>query len=170
MRLSEKRIIESLAEDVLSTYNISVPIQDMEDIVKILGGTIQRKMTDSGSAVVKNESGFQIIVSPVQEAKRERFIIAHELGHLFLHMGYMTNRDLWDKQENNKCHQTWDLEKVHQANEFAAAFLMPEAVYLAVLNENTNNAIANTAKIAEHFDVSVEAAASRGVALGYLMY
>lgn len=58
------------------------------------------------------------------------------------------NKDLWDKQEDNIGHQTWNLEKKCQTNEFAAAFLMPEAVYLTVLKENTNNGITNTAKIA----------------------
>ena len=41
----------------------------------------------------------KIIVSPFQDEKRERFTIAHELGHLFLHMGYRTNNELWEKQE-----------------------------------------------------------------------
>ena len=88
---STRRMINSLAEDVLSAYNISVPIGNIDEIVEKLGGTIQKEAFFSDGAVEKEGNGFKIIVSPFQDEKRERFTIAHELGHLFLHMGYRTN-------------------------------------------------------------------------------
>lgn len=36
-------MINSLAEDVLSAYNISVPIGNIDEIVEKLGGTIQKE-------------------------------------------------------------------------------------------------------------------------------
>ena len=122
---STRRMINSLAEDVLSAYNISVPIGNIDEIVEKLGGTIQKEAFFSDGAVEKEGNGFKIIVSPFQDEKRERFTIAHELGHLFLHMGYRTNKELWEKQENNIYHRIGNSEKEYQANEFAAAFLMP---------------------------------------------
>ena len=95
-----KVMINSLAEDILNVYDISVPIQNIGDIVEILGGTIQKETSFSDGAVEKEGDGFRIIVSPYQDEKRERFTIAHELGHLFLHMGYRTNKELWARQEN----------------------------------------------------------------------
>ena len=88
---STRRMINSLAEDVLSAYNISVPIGNIDEIVEKLGGTIQKEAFFSDGAVEKEGNGFKIIVSPFQDEKRERFTIAHELGHLFLHMGYRTS-------------------------------------------------------------------------------
>lgn len=132
---STRRMINSLAEDVLSAYNISVPIGNIDEIVEKLGGTIQKEAFFSDGAVEKEGNGFKIIVSPFQDEKRERFTIAHELGHLFLHMGYRTNNELWEKQENNIYHRIGNSEKEYQANEFAAAFLMPATEYLAVLNK-----------------------------------
>lgn len=38
-----RRMINSLAEDVLSAYNISVPIGNIDEIVEKLGGTIQKE-------------------------------------------------------------------------------------------------------------------------------
>lgn len=38
-----KFLINSLAEDVLSAYNISVPIGNIDEIVEKLGGTIQKE-------------------------------------------------------------------------------------------------------------------------------
>ena len=108
---STRRMINSLAEDVLSAYNISVPIGNIDEIVEKLGGTIQKEAFFSDGAVEKEGNGFKIIVSPFQDEKRERFTIAHELGHLFLHMGYRTNNELWEKQENNIYHRIGNSEK-----------------------------------------------------------
>lgn len=167
---STRRMINSLAEDVLSAYNISVPIGNIDEIVEKLGGTIQKEAFFSDGAVEKEGNGFKIIVSPFQDEKRERFTIAHELGHLFLHMGYRTNNELWEKQENNIYHRIGNSEKEYQANEFAAAFLMPATEYLAVLNKVAEENMVDTSKIAEYFNVSIEAAANRGKFLGYLRW
>ena len=61
-------------------------------------------------------------------------------------------------------------EKEYQANEFAAAFLMPRDEYLKKMNEYTDGNKVNTSKIAEYFNVSVEAASNRGKFLGYLKW
>ena len=167
---STRRMINSLAEDVLSAYNISVPIGNIDEIVEKLGGTIQKEAFFSDGAVEKEGNGFKIIVSPFQDEKRERFTIAHELGHLFLHMGYRTNNELWEKQENNIYHRIGNSEKEYQANEFAAAFLMPATEYLAVLIKVAEGNMVDTSKIAEYFNVSIEAAANRGKFLGYLRW
>ena len=42
MDISTRRMINSLAEDILNVYDISVPIQNIGDIVEILGGKIGR--------------------------------------------------------------------------------------------------------------------------------
>ena len=167
---STRRMINSLAEDVLSAYNISVPIGNIDEIVEKLGGTIQKEAFFSDGAVEKEGNGFKIIVSPFQDEKRERFTIAHELGHLFLHMGYRTNNELWEKQENNIYHRIGNSEKEYQANEFAAAFLMPATEYLSVLNKVAEGNMVDTSKIAEYFNVSIEAAANRGKFLVYLRW
>ena len=167
---STRRMINSLAEDVLSAYNISVPIGNIDEIVEKLGGTIQKEAFFSDGAVEKEGNGFKIIVSPFQDEKRERFTIAQELGQLFLHMGYRTNNELWEKQENNIYHRIGNSEKEYQANEFAAAFLMPATEYLSVLNKVAEGNMVDTSKIAEYFNVSIEAAANRGKFLGYLRW
>lgn len=154
----------------MSAYNISVPIGNIDEIVEKLGGTIQKEAFFSDGAVEKEGNGFKIIVSPFQDEKRERFTIAHELGHLFLHMGYRTNNELWEKQENNIYHRIGNSEKEYQANEFAAAFLMPATEYLSVLNKVAEGNMVDTSKIAEYFNVSIEAAANRGKFLGYLRW
>jgi len=170
MNNSMREMINSLAEDILIEYDIETPIQDIDSIVESLGGTIQTELFFSDGAVMKDGNGFKIIVSPFQDERRRRFTIAHELGHLFLHMGYMTNPKLWEEQRDNVYHRIGSSEKEYQANEFAAAFLMPRDKYLEKLDEYTVGNTVNTGRVAEYFQVSVDAASNRGKFLGYLRW
>ena len=80
----------------------------------------------------------------------------------------------WEEKELEMtlyyCICAWNSEKEYQANEFAAAFLMPKKEYFRVMNENLDGNKVMTSKIAEHFHVSVEAASNRGKFLGYLKW
>ena len=85
-------------------------------------------------------------------------------------MGYLTNEALWKLQDENTYQRSGSSEKEYQANEFAAAFLMPQEEYLKVMNDNLAGNKVDTSKIAEYFNVSVEAASNRGKFLGYLKW
>jgi len=165
-----RSVINSLAEDIITEYKIQIPIRSMEDVVHMLGGTIRTEMTFFDGEVVRDGDGFLIKLSPFQDERRKRFTIAHELGHLFLHMGYMTNERIWSKQVDNSYRRTGNSEKEYQANEFAAAFLMPRKEYLRVLEENTKDGRIDISNVAEYFNVSVDAAANRGKFLGCIKW
>lgn len=167
---STRIMINSLTQDILNSFNIPIPIQDIDELVASLGGSIQTDLSYTDGMVIKEGESFKILVSPFQDEKRRRFTIAHELGHLFLHMGYLTNDELWKHQNENVYHRLGSSEKEYQANEFAAAFLMPKDEYLKIMNENVDGNKVNTFKIAEYFNVSVEAASNRGKFLGYLKW
>lgn len=165
-----RNMINSLTQDILTLFNIQIPIQDIDELVGMLGGSIQTDFSCTDGSVVKEGESFRILISPFQDEKRRRFTIAHELGHLFLHMGYLTNAELWERQDENIYHRLGSSEKEYQANEFAAAFLMPQKEYIKIMNENIIGDKVNTSKIAEYFNVSVEAASNRGKFLGYLKW
>ena len=55
-------------------------------------------------------------------------------------------------------------------NEFAAAFLMPKELYKRVMDENTVGNAVYIAKVAQYFNVSIDAASYRGKWLGYLQW
>lgn len=170
MDLGTRNMINSLTDDIISMFNIEIPINDMEELVHCLGGSIQVNYTCSDGEVVKDGDGFIIKLSPFQDEKRKRFTIAHELGHLFLHMGYLTNDELWKQQDNNVYHRMGSSEKEYQANEFAASLLMPEDEYYNVMEKFIENNYVDTLKIANYFNVSVDAASNRGKFLGYLRW
>lgn len=171
MNLEQKMLINDLTEDILNKYNIKIPIEDINEVVEKLGGKVETDVSlfDKDGSVQKLGEGFVIFVSPHQSKQRMNFTIAHELGHLFLHMGYKTNFYRWQQQDNTTYYRSGDSQSEYQANEFAAAFLMPRKQYKDIMDKNTNdNNIVNTLEIAEYFGVSISAASNRGKFLGYL--
>lgn len=163
--------INELANTVLRCYEISTPITDIAKEIQKLGGTIKEDyklgIYDDGK-IEKQDDSFAIITPANLSESSKNFTAAHELGHLFIHMGYKIDKELWESYRNgvyNK-HDTPELE--FQANEFAAAFLMPEEAYVKIMRENTNEKAVNVPKIAKYFNMAIDRASYRGKSLGYL--
>lgn len=172
MDLLARKYISELARRVMNVYGIKTPISNIEDFVRILGGEIETK-TDfddlcDGTIRKSGEHSFVIALSPFQSEQRKMFTIAHELGHLFLHMGFMVDKELWEKQDQKVYTRFGTSEQEYQANEFAASLLMPEELYKQVIENNTKGNGVNMSQVASHFNVSITAAINRGKFLGYL--
>lgn len=175
MNSETRKMINELTQDVISIFHIHIPIDNMKDVVESLGGAIQEDtnigMYSDGyiRKHLKGESPrFTIVVPSNQSENRKNFTIAHELGHLFLHMGYMIDDELWNSEKNVIFNRKGNSEIELQANEFAAALLMPKREYKEILDICTTGNWASTSGIAEYFHVSVDAATYRGKWLGYL--
>lgn len=163
-----KAAVSSFAEDVAKhvKYNIG---EDMRALVSRLGGRISfheevRPEDDFPESIVVQPSGeFQIFLPTVTTAERDRFTIAHELGHFFLHFpkvkkehpGHMmvATRKVRSNDPSQK-RVEWE------ANWFAAAFLMPSTVF-----RDAHRDLDNTA-LAAKFGVSQSAAEVRASTLG----
>lgn len=167
-----RKYISVLAQRVMDTYDIKPPITDMEAVVRKFGGTIRLKEdfdeVCDGTIQKVGDNGFVIAISPFQSEQRKSFTIAHELGHLFLHMGFGTDINLWKQQNQAVYRRFGTTEQEYQANEFAASLLMPENQYKQVLDRFTQNDCVDMSKVAEYFKVSISAAINRGKFLGYL--
>ena len=169
-----KKLIEAMAQEVIKVYDVQIPITDIDEVVRSMGGFVEEDSAIDGFSDGKiRRSGldsFIIEVSPYQTEERRNFTIAHELGHLFLHMGFQTNEQRWKKQTEVSYYRNGNSELEYQSNEVAAAFLMPRNEYKKVMDEHPDGSLVNTAEIARHFHVSVSAAANRGKWLGYLKW
>lgn len=169
----EREIINDMALKVRELYNIDDAINDIDEIVRSMSGEIMEDPSInifSDGNICKNGNGsFIITVSPNQSTARRNFTIAHELGHLFLHMGFETDGDLWKSQKSDVTyHRAGQSHPEYQANEFAAAFLMPKSLYKDVMFKNIKGNYVDIAAVADYFHVSIDAAANRGKWLGYL--
>ncbi len=169
-----KNLINTMAQEVIDAYNISIPITDIDKVVQNMGGSIVEDPSINGFSDGKiRKSGidtFVIEISPFQTEERKNFTIAHELGHLFLHMGFQTNKQRWMSHDNRYYYRNGNSELEYQSNEFAAAFLMPRIEYKRIMDQHTSGNLVNTSEIAKYFHVSVDAAANRGKWLGYLKW
>ena len=168
-----RKLIGNLTQDVIKEYGISIPIKDIETVVVALGGTVRMDcdlgVYSDGCIRKVGKDSFEISVSPLQPDTRKNFTIAHELGHLFLHMGYQIDSELWDSQDEAVYFREGSSDMEYQSNEFAAALLMPQDEYKRVMDKNTDGNIVHTDEIARYFNVSVNAASNRGKGLGYLV-
>lgn len=174
-----RREINNLADAVREAYKIEVPIGDIDEIVERLDGVVEYNyyIPEFADGIIEkvnrenlDDPEFKITISELQVDLRKRFSIAHELGHLFLHMGYIIDEEEWNKTEETFLRK-YAGEMEYQANEFAAAFLMPRKEFRLTLEENyTGNNSYNMGPVANYFNVSLDAAVNRGRWLGYLAW
>ena len=99
-----------------------------------------------------------IVVNDDHPLTRQRFTIAHELGHLTL--GHLEKTD----QKNRAEFLPYNPDEERDANYFAAEVLMPEIPFKSAMVRQNGNLVS----IAITFGVSVEAASIRTSKLGIL--
>lgn len=107
----------------------------------------------------ESEYNFEINYLSERPTTRILFSISHELGHLFLH--------LLEEDGNLRKDVTYQRDMTgtrqeYEANEFAAAFLMPEDIFISKCREYMEENRVNITKVADYFRVSVQAATVRG--------
>jgi Zn-dependent peptidase ImmA (M78 family) len=123
------------------------------------------KFSDEGLSgmVAKRGENVTILVNQSDAPFRKRFTIAHELGHYFLHL--LGNGEFVDTQvdlfRDTESDGTERRNAEVQANQFAAALLMPEELVRSVFKETKN-----VDSLARLFNVSEEAMAIRLGRLG----
>ena len=115
---------------ILKELNVDKPNINLKRVAKSLGATIKYVPLDdklSGSIFIdRNEA--KIAVNSFHHPNRQRFTIAHEIGHLVLHSQQLQNTIHVDKKfqmfRNEKSSRGTDLLEI-QANSFASELLMP---------------------------------------------
>lgn len=165
--------INKLADAIISHYHIQIPIQgkeDMQIIVEKIGGHLRYSdFTLADGEIMKIGDSFEITIAEYMSDNRQVFTIAHELGHLFLHMGYAIDSKKWSSNENNIFFRNLSGEMEFQAHEFAAALLMPVQQFYKKMQEcYLGLGRYNMYEIARYFSVSEEAAYNRAKWLGII--
>lgn len=163
--------IHELADAVREALELSPPV-DVAKAVKHLGGELKydlHETDDIEAMVAKTRHGFLIRLRQNQRTARHKFSIAHELGHLFLHMGYLVDPQKWDAitdyKDSVRFRYGYSAEEI-EAHEFAGALLMPKEEFLRRAQTQYKGGVYNLSAISSHFGVSVDAARTRGRWLG----
>lgn len=165
--------IEQLTNEIRNAYNIQIPISDIDAVVHSMGGTVVEDEYCIGlceGTVNRTEKGFSVrIEKQLSENKRARiFDIATELGHVFLHMGFRIDNDLWNSRELNKYYSFPLSDDYAQAQYFAACLLMPRYSYVDTLDVYTKDRDVDILKVADYFNVPAAYVMQYGYTLGYL--
>ncbi len=157
--------VEQAAWNVLQQLKIDGPPLDVNDLAKQLDVRITNSDLgdDCSGVLVKSGESAVIGVNWEHHSNRQRFTIAHELGHFFLHKnGTYVDRSTSAFFRNSES-GSGTLKEEREANQFAAALLMPsEWVYREIGNNNLNlDDDLAVMDLAERFGVSEQAMSFR---------
>lgn len=149
-----------LARRVVDKYGLKPPI-DVENLVsaraKLVFATIPFHGVDGVCLNLKAPGKEQTVIVNAQNPKsRQRFTLAHELGHILIpwHTGSVV--DHLDPEETGEVEDYSAMEQ--EANAFAAELLMPSNWVKGTLSKTENLAVIHR-NIARDCDVSLQAAA-----------
>lgn len=159
---------QQMLMDAGMTEVVPVPV---EQLVSWAGAQLaMRALPANVSGMLIRDDSRQVVAINAGDPKtRQRFTMAHELGHLRMHRGVFV--DTFRVNERNvKAHQGTDLEEI-QANAFAAELLMPNREVVAASREllRSRGALSEpelVERLAKRFDVSHQAMSIRLVNLG----
>lgn len=166
-----KSVVRQTADNLLKKYAISacpVPVQRIAEGEGV-GVFVDDELPPNISGyLARNENGAVIVVQEQHHPKRQRFSIAHELGHFLLHSprDYRVSKDT-HFVFRDEISGTGTVPEEIEANQFAAELLMPKAMVVKALESYTGlsfNAAVN--QLASDFDVSPHAMGIRLSVLG----
>jgi Zn-dependent peptidase ImmA (M78 family) len=135
-----RRVSPSAAEKVLAEYNVQNAPVPVDRIAKLMGAQLRFTPLDkelSGMVFIKD--GNPIIgVNSLHHPNRQRFTIAHEIGHLVLHKQHLSSAVHVDKDfklfRGAKASEGTDPMEV-AANNFGSELLVPRQFLDPFLDE-----------------------------------
>lgn len=169
---------KKLASDILARHGVIEPPVPIEYIARAEGAKIARNQFNgpqSGFALRTGEGSTWIIgVNSSTSPRRQRFTIAHELGHLLLHEGkpLIIDHSVMVNFRDETSSLGTNNEEI-EANGFAAEVLMPrhmvfsQAMKVVEAGYLTREELIK--QLSRIFDVSVEAMGYRLINLSILV-
>ncbi len=146
-------VVRQLAWSIIKKYNLEIPI-DLDYLLKELNVDLERThlpaRVDGASLPVKLARGL-IVVNEGRSLVRERFTIAHELGHILRHFPRMEQEGglFFLEKKNSVSASLYERE----ADVFAAELLMPRQEAINAFHSYTKN----IQELADMFLVSKQA-------------
>ena len=154
-----------LAHNVITEHQQEAPV-NIEGIIRNLGIKLDKKadldVHISGQIQKLPDNGYQISTNKENHYFRQRFTMAHELGHYLFHrkmIGDGVDDDMMFRStiEGNFFNQSITQSEETEANQFAASVLMPARLISNLQKEGFNTA----AELAKKLQVSETAMSIR---------
>ncbi len=161
------------ATRILECVGIANPPVPVERLARELGARLRFEPFEGEiSGLLFRENGRIVIgVNALQQKARQRFTVAHELGHLVLHQHdpLHIDRHFRVRHRDEVSAQGIDRAEI-EANAFAAALLMPRQMLEEDLREQALDLEDDDAvrRLAQRYRVSLQALILRLTNLGFL--
>jgi Zn-dependent peptidase ImmA (M78 family) len=171
------RKVEREVDALLREFGVSAPPVPVEDIARKLCVRLAFEQfgPDVSGILFREDGGAVIAINAGHPKTRQRFTIAHEIGHLRLHRGrpMFVDRSVRIDRRDANAALGIDPEEI-EANGFAAALLMPDQMIVTALAQSalprsTSGAGQLIARLARRFDVSPQAMEYRLANLGLIV-
>lgn len=175
-----RKYVARVATELLGAYGIASPPVDVEAIARRLGLDVRRNPNsrDDLSGFLLRQTGRDggiIGVNDSHAPNRQRFTIAHEIGHHLLHPAdelYVdqTGRGLTIQARDQQSSEGTNPQEI-EANLFAAALLMPEEFLQEDLAQSGDIDLEDDhalSELAQRYQVSVQSLTFRLANLGFV--
>ena len=174
--------VENLASQILDEHDVVQPPVDVKKIARQLGYQVVLKYfpeEDLSGTVIRDSKGLITLgINTLQAPVRQRFSIAHEIGHARLHLSKGSGESLFVDPpagilfRDSRASLGDDPREVN-ANQFAAALLMPAEMIRTSLSKLAGSSSRFTIddaveRLAKQFAVSHQAMRFRLVTLGFI--
>lgn len=182
MTMRSRRAIEAIATGVLASHKITDPPVDVDRLAHDLGYRVVFKFfndDDLSGTVFRDTNGTTTLgINTLHATARQRFSIAHEIGHARLHLSNTKQDQLFVDPparvlfRDGTASLGEDRQEI-EANQFAAALLMPAAFVTLfgtrLVKANPSLSVVEVVDaLAKKFDVSSQAMRFRLVTLGVI--
>lgn len=167
-----RKELEELTSSILlnnDMYKIPVDVVRIANAndIKVYEGDLDKKVSGA-IRYNKTDEKFEILVNKNDAKVRQRFTIAHEIGHYFLHQDFLMKEELhvdimYRKNGKSETEIEEEKEREREVDYFAGALLMNQTLLEKMYKENNS-----IQELAEIFNVSVSAMTVRLDTLGLL--
>jgi Zn-dependent peptidase ImmA (M78 family) len=174
-----RKTIQRLVQELLDANNVVRPAVPVDRIARALGIEIAHVpgQDELSGFLLRNTATKEAVigVNEHHHTNRQRFTIAHELGHFLLHEGepvHVDETESYRIEKRSSRSSAGDDPMEIEANAFAAELLMPARFLRTDLDERGSNVdLSDDAAVqamASRYKVSVTAMTFRLANLGYL--
>lgn len=171
------RWIEDLTENILYEYDVTIPIINIEELVEKIGGKVVYDNLEFNSSwiekiddkyfLIKINTNDDWFMRHYEDKNYIKRIIAYELGHLFLYMGYKINNELYKSIQINKEYHTHLLE-LDNVSIFKNSLFMPRNDFARIMEKyKTKDNTIDPQEIANYFNIGYGDVINRGRVLGF---
>lgn len=135
-KVEENKLMKELVRDIIEKYNIKKPIKNISNVIRLMGGEVIKTPNLLRDFSVRNDdiyynhskSFFTINISNDYDIETEQFMVAYQLGHIILDMGYLIAPEEWDKQPINTSLEITEYQQ-ERLIQFAQEFLLTQIVH-----------------------------------------